>query len=672
MAITLTIDDNTRQWLDGSLLIDEPLNGQPRLSCDVFAASASWRPSLDDEVVVTQGSDTVFGGVIVQAREHGPAGALVARSTDIVTEITAVSFSILATYRYVTRAFTSGSLKDYAQILVDEYLDDDGVSLDAGMATGPTMPDRSYSAVRLDDVLNEWSSLTDFAWAWEITYDKKLRFFEIGTESAASITQANHKAIGDVAVEPKRGPYYNRVLLKAGENVIIDKADDFTGDGSTTTFSLTYPLVYQPQVGYGYVTNGATNYETLDLAGISSGATWEYDPATNSIERVVGGAPANGNAINITYTAQFPIIVIAEDAGEIAANGTREKIIAYPNVYDYDVALDLAESELSKGITIHREVTYTTAETGIRPGKTQTITFAARNINATCLVMQVRTRDVASKTLHRTVMAVEGSSTIQTAEREQVYRDWLTQGSGGGSVGLTPPVSSGGGSSSGSLVNLQRFTSTGAYTYTATPGTSYIIVELQGAGGGGSGIASPGGGLVSIGRSGGGGGWLRKKITADFDGATGSVGAGGSGGAAGNNAGSAGGDTTFTTTGAITYTAGGGAGGNTGGSGLSVFPNVSNGVGGGSASGGDDNKPGGGSFAGVVQSSTVANSGGGGYSMYGTGGYGSLVFAANSFEAAYNGTGKGGGGGSPVATGSASAQAGGNGSDGMVIIWEYR
>ena len=424
MAITLTINGSTRQWQANSLLIDEPLNGQPRLSLEVFSASASWRPSLDEEVIVEQDSTLIFGGVIVQAREHGPGGALVQRTTDIATEITSVGFSVMASYRYVTRSFTSGTLKSYLQALVDDYLDDDGIALYASQVDGPTMPDRDYTAVRLDEVLSEWSALTGYV--WEITYDKKLRMFTPGSEAApTSITAANGKAIGDVTVEPKRGPYFNRVLLKAGQAVQVDKTDTFTGDGTTDEFDLNYPLVYQPQVGYGYVTNGTDNYETLDLAG--NGATWEYDPVTNNITRVAG-APANLNAISITYPAQFPILVTAEDAGEIAAHGTREKVISYPNVYDIDVAQDLADAELAKGIAVHREVNYTTEEVGIRPGQTQTITFSARNLDATCTVMQVRTRDVAGKTLHRNVTAVEGSTVIQTSEREQVYADWLAKG----------------------------------------------------------------------------------------------------------------------------------------------------------------------------------------------------------------------------------------------------
>jgi hypothetical protein len=198
-------------------------------------------------------------------------------------------------------------------------------------------------------------------------------------------------------------------------------------------------------------------------------------------------------------------------------------------------------------------------------------------------------------------------------------------------------------------------------------------VECQGAGGGASGIASPGASKFSVGRAGGGGAWLRVKLTANFSGASYSVGAKGAGGAAGDNSGVNGGNTTFTTTGGspVTYTAGGGTGGNNGGSSIAAVPNLSNGVAGGTATGGDDNLDGFGSQIGVVQTVSILQSGGGGPSRYSAGSGGQGIFSANTSAAGSNANGKGGGGGAPAGSGTGVARAGGDGSDGMIVIWEF-
>lgn len=112
-----------------------------------------------------------------------------------------------------------------------------------------------------------------------------------------------------------------------------------------------------------------------------------------------------------------------------------------------------------------------------------------------------------------------------------------------------------------SQVNVQIFTSTGAYTYTPTSGMKYIIFEMCGAGGGGGGVSNAGAFAASGG--GNGGGYFKGYLTsAQLNGsATGSIGALGTGGAAGNNNGAAGGNTTFIPNAGSTWTAVGGAAG---------------------------------------------------------------------------------------------------------------
>jgi hypothetical protein len=118
-------------------------------------------------------------------------------------------------------------------------------------------------------------------------------------------------------------------------------------------------------------------------------------------------------------------------------------------------------------------------------------------------------------------------------------------------------------SGSGGLIGVRVFTTPGATTYTPTSGTNWVIVELVGGGGGGGGVASPGGTSAYLASGGQAGGWLRVKLTANFSGASYTVGAKGSGGAAGANDGGVGTNTTFTTTAGspVTYTAKGGVGG---------------------------------------------------------------------------------------------------------------
>jgi len=223
----------------------------------------------------------------------------------------------------------------------------------------------------------------------------------------------------------------------------------------------------------------------------------------------------------------------------------------------------------------------------------------------------------------------------------------------------------------GRLIGYKVITTTGAGTYVPTPGTGSILIELVGGGGGGSGVASPGDNNVGIGQSGGGAGYIRKFLSANFSGASYSVGAGGSGGAAGNNGGSDGGNTTFTNTASpqATYTAGGGKGGTIRVIAAPPFYVIA--AFGGSASNGDLTIGGGSGSLGIALSTAKGAAGTSGGSAFHEGVPGSFTGIPGQSVAGNVAGAVGVGGGGAAVTTTGAAAAGGRGADGRIIIWEF-
>lgn len=109
----------------------------------------------------------------------------------------------------------------------------------------------------------------------------------------------------------------------------------------------------------------------------------------------------------------------------------------------------------------------------------------------------------------------------------------------------------------GRLIGVQVFTASGIYT--PTPGTTSVVVEAQGAGGGSGGVQTTASTQVTFSGNGGAGSYGRGRYTAAFSGVTVTVGAGGLAGlAAGGTAGGVGGVSSF---GALLSAPGGTAGG---------------------------------------------------------------------------------------------------------------
>lgn len=205
-------------------------------------------------------------------------------------------------------------------------------------------------------------------------------------------------------------------------------------------------------------------------------------------------------------------------------------------------------------------------------------------------------------------------------------------------------------SAAGRLIGTQYFTSPGSSTYTPTSGTSYVIVEVWGAGGSGGANGGTGAG------AGAAGGYCLKKITSSFSGVTVTVGAGGTSvsGAGGNN----GGTSSF---GAI-CSATGGNGGLPSAGGFIVSGSIKTGASvGGTATGGDINTSGGGGFA-TWDSANPSFSALGGAAARGA----SIGQTAASTTTSGTAGSIPGGGGLPGANASSGA-----GGAGLVIVWEY-
>lgn len=400
MTFTVTIDGNTRSLQAGTMSIALRANERATMNAQVYSATGSWRPDLNEEVVITADSVVIFGGYIETALEAGAGQQPIAA---ILTDITASDYNSIPSRKLVAEARPSETLKVRLQWLIDNHLDDYGVSLDAGQATGPTLEATAYAYESIDSILTGLATLAGPDYIWRIDFTKKLKVYSAsGVSAPFNVSVGSGHAIGDITVEPSRNGFANRVIVQAGTSRIVDKTDPFTGDGSTTAFTLRYPMVYTPTVGYGYVTYDG-NSETLDLTGVA-GAMWEYAPAANTITRDT--APANTKAISITYPAQFPIWVAA-DGGAAAADVVMIKIDR-PDVYDIDEAQAIADAELAARDTTTKTVSYSTKTAGLLPGQTQTITNSSRGLSAvSCVITEVTiTNDIGPNYLRYAVKAI--------------------------------------------------------------------------------------------------------------------------------------------------------------------------------------------------------------------------------------------------------------------------
>jgi hypothetical protein len=430
-TVVLTIAGATKEYEAGSLHISYTANGRATAAFNVLSTDGSYRPAQDATVVITENGTTIFGGLLEEPKECG----IVDRKgvAAIRTKVSAADYNVYAERRYVNETLAAGTLKSMLTTLVGEYLDDYGVTLHGSQVDGPTLPAMEFKYLRLDEVLNELGSLTaedGEPYTWRIDHSKVLRMFQPSTNAAPfnltgdPITQV----ISDITVDTSYKHYANRVIVKVPSKMLVEYSATFTGDGSTTVFTV--PDGYTILKPYGYVTSGG-NFETLTAAGIGDTASWEYDIDAGTVTRTAG-APANGDAIDFKFDADFSGEGIAQDAGEIAAHGIKEIVKLVESVPSDTTAQAIAEGILAKCLTPSKAIKYKTHTAGILPGQSQTVTVSRRNLSGTAVISDVVIRDVGPRILERSVTAyIDGADTNLGRGSRDVVKKWAGDIAGG-------------------------------------------------------------------------------------------------------------------------------------------------------------------------------------------------------------------------------------------------
>ena len=475
------------------------MNGRDTLTIEYVSLTGTGRPSRDEEVISTVGGTRVFGGSVDRVLEtmfdDAPPPA-------IKFSVDCNDFNAIANRRYVYGTFLAGTtLKQVLQRLA-EYVAEFGVVLDPTQITGPTLTtDLNYDFKLWKDVIDEVCKLSG-NYTWVISSTKVLKAYLPGTVSAPiNITDALNYHIGDVTVEqPTRDNYANRILLRFDAGTTTTDTWTVAATGQVT-FALTNVYSTSPELvtvngtpnipfssGWSVVNVGVDVTLNGRFAAVygSFGANWNAIDASTKPDalalfnealaawgptaHIAPGGTANWNAqivaycpsgwalvagsgqtasttIEFTYSTAYPTVLQADNTTEQAAHGVWEKPLIAPSVQSEAAANALATAYLTSSIVTPRTVTYKTFREGLAPGQTQTINIANRNINATCLITEVRAEMIdEGNILQYTVTAVEG--TIFPGTWRDTYEQW--NGNGGGTSATSIGSSGGGGGVAGS------------------------------------------------------------------------------------------------------------------------------------------------------------------------------------------------------------------------------
>jgi hypothetical protein len=424
-------------------------NGRTTVSFTLRSKDGTYHPALGAEVLIDEDATRIFGGLVQTVREAGVHVS--GGTTQVDIEVTAIDFNVYAERRFFAGTLAAGTLKSQLQTLIP-LMSAYGVTLHASQVNGPTMPALTYDYANLVDIFNEQAVITADAgepFVWRTNASKVFRMYQPSTTAAPfNLVGADLvKACGDIVVETTRNDYANTIILRAVPKREDGRVETFVGDGVTTTFTLEYTLIDFP---YGLIhrfeSDGITpdGGETLGIVGTTP-VQWEYDPATNQIERLAGPTDAT-KVYKFTFNGLFTGTWTAVDAADVTANGITEKVISVESIPSDTTGQQMADAELAKRLYPTKRIDYPTWEPGLEVGQSQTITTTTRNLNVAAVISEIYTRDVSWQHLIREVTAfVDAAQTNLGRGWIDTYRIWDGDKTG---TGLAS-VGAGGGASNG-------------------------------------------------------------------------------------------------------------------------------------------------------------------------------------------------------------------------------
>lgn len=372
-----------------STSISMPLDGRSQMRFSIIYTGQSpynYTPEKHDDVVVKaqDGTTRLFAGIILQRRIVEWPG-----SSGWWIECTCVDYSVYADWCYQTVEYTSGpTLEAVLDDLVADKLGAYGITdrspfgptsyqfiaVHASQVTGPTLEPFAWTNKKVSECLRELTDKTGYV--WRIDADLKLRMFEAGTDDAPT-NELDSSVCQSFAWYDSAQAAVNTLTVVAGSSDTVACEETFTANGGTTTsWSLSglnipasseWPSVTVDGVGYPIWPVG-------DAPG-GDGIEWDFESAGGTLSFVGDGQDLiqGTEAIVLTYQGQLPFSVTETTGGSPPI----EAAYSYPDVHNYDAAVEIAEGLLDRGNqdprTVQAVISPTSGYVGWLPGqKTQT------------------------------------------------------------------------------------------------------------------------------------------------------------------------------------------------------------------------------------------------------------------------------------------------------------
>lgn len=340
---------------------------------------AAWQPSVAQEVVVQDGTDTIFAGRI-QRIERSVAAAGLDTFTVSVSDYTAdlEQHIVLARYQGET-----------VQDIIDDLIADAALPFTTTNVDGTQVINTiAFNNITVAQAIQRLAEAVGYS--WYVDFDKDIHFFaKEGELSPFALADDNGSYVyKTLELTDDLSQVRNVVTVRGGEYVSEEeRTETLSGDGTRLQFGLINKFASLPVVEVASVAQDVgTEYLNPDDP---------YEVMWNFTEKYLrftaGNAPASGtDNITVTQKVLVPIKVQVNDPASIATYGKRHFYIRDDSIESRAEAIKRAQVELTAYRNAIVEGRFETYQSGLRPGQTLTIQSTQRGIDESFVIQKVR------------------------------------------------------------------------------------------------------------------------------------------------------------------------------------------------------------------------------------------------------------------------------------------
>jgi len=344
-----------------------------------YYGDRDYKPAVDDELQIKDGSTIIFGGSITDL------GETVEAAKGVVYNVKLSDYQFDLENRLVAESYEGLTIKEIIEDIIDNYAP-------SGFTTDNVISDFVIDKIVFNQVpitacLRRLSNIVKYEWF--VDPEKDLHFFPKFTVSAPYDLEDDSGNYVYKSLKRKIDgtQIANQVLVRGGEFDGATFTDIITVSGDNSkSFNLPYKfdnLTVELDTGSGFVS------QTVGIDNIDDFTT--KDVLFNFEEKIIRweNPLADADEIRFSGNPKIPVLAISSDSVSIARFGLREKIIRDTTIEDLDVARQRAIAELETYASEVSDINFKTYTSGLRTGMVINVDSVERDFDLDFIIHKV-------------------------------------------------------------------------------------------------------------------------------------------------------------------------------------------------------------------------------------------------------------------------------------------